>query len=180
MRQLAVTQCSNEPAYWLTEFALCLQWLCGSQQPVWIPITVCFWMDGRWVRGVNSSHRTAVGVHRETRGPWAPHVHAALWKHASRKVCAPHLLMKYCICHSHAYIFEDISSFFPTIWTLYNKNSTMRCHTEEYVFCSSLCHWRGLFLVTVASDLLIRHLDLHPDFCNAALWQWHLLVKSTA
>lgn len=47
MRQLAVTQCSNEPVYWLTEFALCLRCLCGSQLPLWIPITVRLRTDER-------------------------------------------------------------------------------------------------------------------------------------
>lgn len=34
---------------------------------------------------------------------------------------------------------------------------------------SSLCHLREFFHAGVASGLLIRELNLHPDFCKAAL-----------
>lgn len=54
MRQLAVTQCSNEPVYWLTEFVLSLKCLCGSKLPLWIAITVCLWREGVWPNTVRS------------------------------------------------------------------------------------------------------------------------------
>lgn len=60
MRQLAVTQCSNEPVYWLTEFALGLKCLCGSQLPLWIPITVCLQRGG----GANTA-RSVLPLQRE-------------------------------------------------------------------------------------------------------------------
>lgn len=85
--------------------------LCGSQQPGWIPITVCLLMDEWGVRGVNSSHHTALWERRETRGPCAPHVHAAFAKTwVQENVCTP-FASSGCACHSHAYCVFFFFSF---------------------------------------------------------------------